>query len=81
MKVCPECKQTNHMVRKSFPYYIEDTIFFNYKSDTKYDIDGPYPSEDSRQMDEFSCTECGYLYVGNDIELIVLYEMVEEEIQ
>ena len=79
MRVCPDCKKTNHMVRKSFPYYIEDTIYFNHKSDRFYDIDGPFPSEDSRQMDEFNCTECGYLYKGNDIELIVLDEMVEDD--
>jgi len=78
-KVCPECKQTNHMQRRSFPYYIDDIIYFAKNSDTCYDIDGPFPSEDSRQMDEFICTHCGHLYKGNDIELIVLDEMVEKK--
>jgi hypothetical protein len=67
------------MLRRSFPYYVENIIHFEKNSDIYYDVDDPTYSEDSRQMDEFNCTHCGHLYKGNDIDLIVLDEMVEKK--
>jgi len=77
-KVCPNCKFTTHMYRKVYPDYVQETIFFDHGSNTRYDIDGPIYFGESRQEDEYFCTNCDYQYSGDTIEDIVNEEMVEE---